>query len=277
MGRTNKAPDRVEETLARAHAFAERLLAENAQLRKLLAAGQGGVPPPSLDTSSAAKLQKLERELAVAEERVAALSAGASPPSSEAAALRRELDETKRRHAEMEEQNNNLANLYVASYQLHSTLDFKEVIAIVMEIVVNLVGAEVFSIHLADGNSGELSVIAAEGMPNRPTERIRFGEGVIGQAAKSGEPHYRAADEPGETDFFHPMAAIPLKIKDHVIGVIAVQKLFPQKQGFSSVDYELFNLLAGHAATAIFSAKLFSESERRLSTIQSFLDLLTKG
>ena len=28
---------------------------------------------------------------------------------------------------EIEEENNNLANLYVASYQLHSTLDFDEV------------------------------------------------------------------------------------------------------------------------------------------------------
>jgi hypothetical protein len=41
------------------------------------------------------------------------------------------------------------------------------------------------------------------------------------------------------------------------------------------VDYELFTLLAGHAATAIFSAKLYSESERKLSTIQSFIGLLS--
>ena len=43
----------------------------------------------------------------------------------------------------------------------------------------------------------------------------------------------------------------------------------------SAVDYELFSLLAAHAATAIFSSKLYSQSERKLNTIQSFLDLLT--
>ena len=32
---------------------------------------------------------------------------------------------------------------------------------------------------------------------------------------------------------------------------------------------------ASHAATAIFSSKLYSQSERKLNTIQSFLDLLT--
>ena len=37
----------------------------------------------------------------------------------------------------------------------------------------------------------------------------------------------------------------------------------------------LFDMLAGHAATSVFSAKLYSESERKLTTIQSFLDLLS--
>jgi NitT/TauT family transport system permease protein len=60
-----------------------------------------------------------------------------------------------------------------------------------------------------------------------------------------------------------------------VIGLIAIYKLLQQKDSFSAVDYELFSLLAAHAATAIFSSKLYSQSERKLNTIQSFLDLLT--
>ena len=62
------------------------------------------------------------------------------------------------RYMEIEEQNNNLANLYVASYQLHSTLDFREVIQIVQEIVINLVGAEVFAILLLDEKTNELGI-----------------------------------------------------------------------------------------------------------------------
>jgi hypothetical protein len=58
--------------------------------------------------------------------------------------------------------------------------------------------------------------------------------------------------------------------------VLAVYKLFVQKRCFDDIDYELFTLLAGHAATAIFASKLYSESERKLTTIQGFLDLLTK-
>ncbi|MDW7983608.1 MAG: hypothetical protein RMK16_02830 [Acidobacteriota bacterium] len=51
--------------------------------------------------------------------------------------------------------------------------------------------------------------------------------------------------------------------------------LFVQKDSFSALDHELFSLLAGHAATAIFSARLYTQSERKLTTLQSFLELLT--
>jgi len=58
--------------------------------------------------------------------------------------------------------------------------------------------------------------------------------------------------------------------------VISIYKLFDQKDEFTNVDYELFTLLAGHAATAVFSSRMYSDSERKLSTIQGFIDLLTK-
>ena len=66
-----------------------------------------------------------------------------------------------------------------------------------------------------------------------------------------------------------------LREGENVIGVISIYKLLVQKDAFTAVDYELFSLLAAHAATAIFSSKLYSQSERRLTTIQGFLDLLT--
>lgn len=270
----------IEQMLARAHGFTEKLLAENARLRKALAASHAsmGAPRAGISPQSRERIEDLSHRLAEAKARIESLEAAGSAPGAgaeRAERLEAELAELKRRHAELEEQNNNLANLYVASYQLHSTLDFKEVIAIVMEIVINLIGAEVFCVMLIDGKSDELAVIAAEGMERTPTTRIKVGDGIVGGVARSGKAHYRAEDEGGDEDLLHPLAAIPLKIKDHVIGVIVVQGLLPQKQRFSAVDYELFDMLAGHAATAIFSAKLYSESERKLSTIQSFLDLLT--
>ena len=177
------------------------------------------------------------------------------------------------RYIEIEEQNNNLANLYVASYQLHSTLDFKEVVRIVQEIVINLIGAEAFHVFMVSEKSGKLELEASEGQ--EAPAALAMGEGIIGTAARTGV-NYFAEDvvhrEP--TPFDQPIAVIPLKIKDSVIGVISINKLLVQKTAFTSMDHELFTLLAGHAATAIFAAKLYSTSERKLTTLQGFLDML---
>jgi K+-sensing histidine kinase KdpD len=183
------------------------------------------------------------------------------------------------RALEIEEQNNNLANLYVASYQLHSTLDFKEVIRIVQEIILDLIGGKTYAILLLDENTSELQTIACDGedlMPEVEKISVRLGEGTLGTVAATGESYYLDHDPSGgAVTIDRPLAAVPLKIKDQVIGVIAVYRLLIQKDAFTAIDYELFALLAAHAATAIFSSKLYSQSERKLNTIQSFLDLLT--
>lgn len=248
--------------------FTEELLRENQRLRYRLASLEtehAAAPPPDEVQRLREQISQLTEENRRIQQRF------------------REVEEENKdfahRYIEIEEQNNNLANLYVASYQLHSTLDFREVIQIVQEIIINLVGAEAFAILLLDEKTNELKAIAYEGedvMPGVESISTRLGEGILGTVAKTGESYYINQDvEGGAITIDKPLAAVPLKIKEHVIGLIVIYKLLQQKDSFSAVDYELFSLLAAHAATAIFSSKLYSQSERKLNTIQSFLDLLT--
>lgn len=179
------------------------------------------------------------------------------------------------KYLEVELENNNLANLYVASYQLHSTLDFDEVLRVVQEIVINLVGAEKFVLYLRNERTDELAPAAAEGLNLADVSPVLVGSGIVGRVGETGESFYQESIPVFQgIDFEKPLTAIPLKINDLVIGVLAVYKLLVQKPGFSPIDYELFSMLAGHAATAIFSSKLYSQSARKLSTIRGFLDLL---
>ena len=191
-------------------------------------------------------------------------------------AVEAENKDFAKRYMDVEAENNNLANLYVASYQLHSTLDFNEAIGIIKEIVINLIGAEEFSIMLLDEKTNELSIVASPGLSAEKRPAVKLGEGIIGKAAQSGEAFYREGDptDTAAVDYTHPLVSVPLKINEHVIGVIAVYKLLPHKQTLNSMDYELFSMLAGHAATALYSSNMYSHSERKLNTIQSFLDLL---
>ncbi|MEE8582066.1 MAG: GAF domain-containing protein [Myxococcota bacterium] len=182
------------------------------------------------------------------------------------------------RYVKIEEENNNLANLYVASHQLHSTLDPAEVLRVIIEIVINLIGAEVLCVYVVDEREGSLEPVGCEGAKLKAFPRARLGSGVLGKSVLTGEVSTlnstsSTGDHP-END--PPVVVIPLRVQDRPVGVIAIHSLFQQKDGFSPLDHELFTLLAAHAATALFAARLHAQSERKLNTIQGFIDLLTK-
>jgi len=241
---------------SKAKEFTEELLKENERLRFKIAhlEAEGGTPGATGD----AAVKDLTRRIHELEERL-------SHTEERYRKVEEENKEFADRYIEIEEQNNNLANLYVASYQLHSTLDYREVIRIVQEIVINLIGAEAFHLFMVSEKTGRLELEISEGQ-QAPITAVAIGEGVIGTAARTGENHFAekvAHAEP--TPFEQPIAVVPLKIKETVIGVLTINKLLVQKTAFTTMDYELFTLLAGHAATAIFSAKLYSTSERKLT------------
>ncbi len=180
------------------------------------------------------------------------------------------------RYLEIEEENNNLANLYVASYQLHSTLDPSEVLKVILEIVINLVGAELFCVYVCEEESEILKPVAAEGGGVDEFPDIRLGDGTVGASVVDGDVVTGEVSSLPPAEGGDPVVCIPLRVEDRPIGAIAIYRLLSQKDGFSALDHELFTLLAGHAATAIFASRLYAQSERKLTTIQGFIDLLTK-
>jgi hypothetical protein len=240
-----------------------------------------------------AKLQARINELVTERERV--LSDGVNTPEEEELVRKLNLikkekqdilnryhtveEENKdfeQRYRDIEMENNNLANLYVASYQLHSTLDLTEVLEIITEIIINLIGAQTFGIMMLNEKRGELEPIKAEGMPLEGLPAVKVGEGIIGGVAGGGETYYRESyDRDAPLDVSHPLVCVALTINDEVIGVIVVYQLLSQKEKLVKIDYDLFGLLAAHAATAIFSSKLYGDSVRKQETIKGFIDLLT--
>lgn len=185
-----------------------------------------------------------------------------------------EVERLQRRSAALEEENNRLSNLYVASCQLHSTLNLTEVVRVIVEILINLVGGERFAVYALDEKTRRLEPLAGEDGRLEGYPRWVLGQGAIGSAIASGQIFYRekGPEEGGDT----PIVCVPLCVKDRVVGAIAIFGWLPQKQGLTALDEELFRLLAGHSATAMLAARLYSESERKRQTMQGFLDLLTK-
>src|SRR5262245_1818819 len=82
----------------------------------------------------------------------------------------------------IERQNSELANLYVASYRLHGTLDRAEVMLAIQEILANLVGCEEAAVFELDAARGVLRQIGSFGFEKGRLEEVALGQGVIGGA-----------------------------------------------------------------------------------------------
>lgn len=251
--------------------FTQELLEENARLRKELervhhrhqGAAQSDPEWGKLREELLSKIDELENQN--------------QSFRQEIQSVEEENHEFAERYVSVEEENNSLANLYVASYQLHSTLDPVEVVKTILEIVINLVGAEVFAVYVTDGESDLLKAVASEGEAVSTFPDVRVGPGLVGESLAEAEVKIldwaRDGSEPERGGA--PIVSIPLVLDQKPVGAIVIYSLLEQKDGFTSLDHELFRLLAGHAATAIFASRLYSRSERKLSTIQGFIDLLT--
>lgn len=168
------------------------------------------------------------------------------------------LDFTNR-YAEIEADNNLLANLYITTYQLHSTFEVNEIFRVIEEILLNLVGAEEFSLFFRDEDNQLIqSVVNDEG--ELEVHDVENTDPRIELALAEGQNWIPAADELPQLDASAVKAAIPLLVDGKVIGVLAIYRLLAQKNGFTEIDEEIFALLGGHAAMAICTAVLRQEN-----------------
>jgi hypothetical protein len=179
--------------------------------------------------------------------------------------LKKEREQNAEHHAMIEEQNNNLANLYVASYGLHGTLSTHDILCTIKEIVTNLVGSEELAIFELSDQDNELKLIDSIGVDTDALQTISSDQGFIGHAMQTGRPCV-PNHEPEIEGLPHEeklTACIPLMVSDVAHGAIAIFGLLQQKTELADLDFELFDLLGTQAANALYTAQLherFSEN-----------------
>ena len=233
--------------IAKLEKSVESLSIIESRLESLESGGGAGVTegPPPVDRDVLAQVIELENRLKLVEEENQALSQTCTA---------------------LQEQNEAISNLYVAKHRLHASLDASEIMNIVTEIIVELVGAEEFAILFLEQKNKVLKRVSGKGAENVP-DTVKLTDGLLGRVASSGKPfYYESSDEPTSTPHPNsvPLAVIPLKAEDTSVGVIAVYKLLPHKSGFTPIDHQLLELVAEHTPAALLSARL-----HRLSKIQN--------
>jgi phosphoserine phosphatase RsbU/P len=143
-----------------------------------------------------------------------------------------------------------------------SILDVDELLTHIAQLTKRLIDYRTFGLFLLnDENQLEIKVAVKYG-ESVHIPRIALGEGLVGYAALHREPVLvpDVSQDPRYikvVDDVRSELAIPLLLKDRVIGVIDLES--PEPDAFSKRDVEILTLLAGQAAVAIENANLYEE------------------
>ena len=166
------------------------------------------------------------------------------------------------------------------SSEITSTLDLREVLEIVLGAMERVLGFQHSMLLLAEPAGDALVVAATRGYAQPGANaRVRIGDGVIGVVAERRTPmrvgnvgvslrylqairaRMQAAGQapagddlvalPGLPDV-QSQLALPLLVKDRLVGVLAVESLKPN--AFDELDEVLLRIVSNQAATAIDNA-----------------------
>ena len=93
------------------------------------------------------------------------------------------------RFAEIESELESFANLYVASFQMHLSLQVRTVVRHVRELLVQLVGARALAVYFVDEGKRHLAPIATDGVDIASVPDIPLGEGAVDRVEDNHRAH----------------------------------------------------------------------------------------
>ncbi len=223
------------------------------------------------------RVERLEGDIAAAEGAIGEDAARAKGEQEriarEALSLAEENLDLAKRYAELEEHATGLANLYAATFQLHVTLDPSAVVRAIADIAINLIGAAELVVYVVDDVRGDLVLAAREGdlAPNL-THLAGPTQSVEREAVRERRTVFAERDGTGRGK--DPICCTPLFLGDRLAGLLTIYALFSHKKGFSELDRRLFDLVGEQAAVALVSSQCYVAVDRKLKTVQKFLDLV---
>jgi signal transduction histidine kinase len=175
------------------------------------------------------------------------------------------------------------------SGEINSTLDLDEILHIVLRTMDELFGFRHSLILLLDDSGEKLSVAASRGYQEQAVgAQVAVGTGLIGVVAKKRRmmrltnlgqqraylstirKEFERAGRAGELGEVRKLPglpeaesqiAIPLMIKDQLIGVFSVES--EEKRVFTERDEVLMSIVANQAASAIHNARLYRAERER--------------
>ena len=226
------------------------------------------------------RVDELRRDLASAEALLASTHESTQKDRErlrkKAELLEAENRDFAQRYVELEDHSTSLTSLYAATFQLHSSPDPDAVVKTIVEIAVNLIGAAEFVLYLVDETKGDFQVVAREGdLPPEGPRQAALEQRVETDAIRLRRTVFlEETPDAGEGEAARAICCSPLYFRDRLVGALTIYALLSHKASFSQLDRELFDLLGEQAALAMVSSQAYVAVERKLKTVQKFMDLL---
>ncbi len=166
-----------------------------------------------------------------------------------------------------------IAILYDASQAVLSTFDLDEVLQRILVIARDYFHLQNVAILLLDKDSDQLCTRSQiGGEPGFENVRVSIGTGLIGSAAQKKRPLY--VPDFAKENRYQPWGkktrselAIPLMVRDEVVGVLDCQSENPDH--FDSETVDLLTLFSTQASMALQNARLYSLEQRRASQLEA--------
>ncbi len=188
---------------------------------------------------------------------------------------------------ESERRTRQLMTLNEIGRSLTSTLESKPLLNQIMQSATEILNCEAGSLFTLEAHSGDLifevttGPVAVELNGQRLPQRV----GIAGKAAERGEPVI-ANKAKSSRNWFHEtdqktgfttrdVLAVPMKVKDRIIGVIEV---INKKDGapFNQDDQDLLTIFTSQAAIAIENARLYTQTDKALSSRVEEMSILQR-
>ena len=155
---------------------------------------------------------------------------------------------------------------------VNTTLDLNTSLRRVAEVVRKVIDYQIFAILLLNEKTQELRFRFQVGYPPEVTERsvIKVGQGVTGLAAQRREA-VLVGDVTKESQYIGAVPevrselAVPLILKNRVIGVINIESVQPHY--FTEEHKRLLTLIASRMAVGIENARLHTRTTRQARTL----------
>lgn len=270
--RASSNPSKITELFENNKKFIEELIKENERLRLV----NESLRTDIRELEDEHKLDKpsLKERIRFLEDENTVLRQELGDIKQQFNAIEKENCDFSKRYMQVENQNNSLLNLYVATQRLHSALGFKDALEALKEIVISMIGSESFAIFLYDSRYEKLKTIASMGT-NGAMADDPLTNAIVAETVQSGDVQIQ---KPETRDTSSIAACMPMKIDGQVLGVIVLYQLLYHKSEFNAIDYELFDVIGSHAMTVLLSSFCFSKSNalRDTASMSGFIDEITE-